>query len=439
MLLGFSSISEAALEDANKPEDVLAEYISKVLSLTKKVMRVRGCSVFIETEKRNEVRCIASTGLCDRSTQLIPKDKLYRAVYSRNEGKTGTCFAQNVPMIVHPDSESAKQWKFTELERGSVVGENGAILFPISARCSTKRMNDSVKIASQKPEYRAIGVLRCSEHISLASGAYTRPFDAVDLQSLAFITSQIGPTIMHLNGRVARERTISIVKHDLRAPIWMMRDAAESLDTSSGIHSNRSASARFYDLMDLKLAALHASVLIDELDQVPAESEHIAMEKTLLFAEVIAPIKNLLRYSAMQDNKMTIKFVGLHAIPPIYVNRRGVERVFVNILTNAIKYGELGSEIRVKATESDEYYEVSISNIGMGVAASDAEFIFEQSFQSVKAKRKKMGLGLGLYISRSIMMRHGGDVVLDRLTSPTTFSVLFPKILTRRAFQNEHQ
>ena len=436
MLLAFGSIAEVALEDTNKPTEALEEYLAGVLKLTKEVMRVRGCSIFIETERRDAVRCIASTGLCDRSTSLVPKSRLHRAEYHRGEGKTGMCYNQNLPRIVHPDTVEAANWKFTEIERGRVVGENGSILFPISAR-NVGHDNSSKRAEDEVGDYRAIGVLRCAEHASLVNGAYTRPFDAVDLQSLAFITRQIGPTITHLNKRVIRERTISIVKHDLRAPIWMMRDASETLDSSSGAHQSRSPSARFHDLMDLRLAALHASVLVDELDPDPANAVDFVMQETLLFGDVIAPIRNLLAYSAMQDNKMTISFVGLHNIPPIMLNRRSVERVFVNLLTNAIKYGERGSEIRVKAAELQTQYEVSISNKGMGVAEKDSELIFEQNYQSSLAKRKKIGLGLGLYISRAIMREHGGDVILFRLANPTIFSVLFPKPTLGKASRDE--
>jgi len=114
----------------------------------------------------------------------------------------------------------------------------------------------------------------------------------------------------------------------------------------------------------------------------------------------------------------------------IFVNgdRVHLRRLFLNLITNAVKFtprkGEIGISIRVK--DSKAY--VDISDTGEGVSSADLSKIFNKFFRVRKDEQTaEPGTGLGLSIALSIAKAHKGDIkVKSRLHEGTTFTVILP-------------
>ena len=93
-------------------------------------------------------------------------------------------------------------------------------------------------------------------------------------------------------------------------------------------------------------------------------------------------------------------------------DRRLVAAVFDNLVSNAVKYGRLGGEIRLEAERSDPgIWTVRVWNEGPGFAPEAADRLFRK-FSRIPGERgdTKPGTGLGLYVSRQIVERHGGRI-----------------------------
>jgi len=106
------------------------------------------------------------------------------------------------------------------------------------------------------------------------------------------------------------------------------------------------------------------------------------------------------------------------------VERQRIERVFLNLIGNALEVLPEGGTIRVNARETQDSLEVEVSDDGPGVA----EEVREQLFQPFASFGKKNGLGLGLALSRQSVLDHGGDLSLARTEGPgATFVVRLPK------------
>jgi signal transduction histidine kinase len=106
-------------------------------------------------------------------------------------------------------------------------------------------------------------------------------------------------------------------------------------------------------------------------------------------------------------------------------DRFRLEQVLVNLLTNAIKYGE-GKPIELTAVGSGERVRIAIIDHGIGIDSAMLTSIFDP-FQRGVAARHYGGLGLGLHIAKTIVEGLGGLIMVNsRLGAGATFTVELP-------------
>jgi len=108
-------------------------------------------------------------------------------------------------------------------------------------------------------------------------------------------------------------------------------------------------------------------------------------------------------------------------------DRERLVQVFSNLLSNAIKYSPEGGEIVVSIRQSEHDAQVSISDQGIGIPAAAMPRLFERFYRVEEAGRTIKGLGLGLYITRSLIEAHGGRItVSSEANRGTTFTFTLP-------------
>ncbi|MHB0968160.1 MAG: sensor histidine kinase [Thermoanaerobaculia bacterium] len=109
-------------------------------------------------------------------------------------------------------------------------------------------------------------------------------------------------------------------------------------------------------------------------------------------------------------------------------DRDRLEQVLGNLLENAVKYSPDGSDIRINVRAEDEKVVTSVSDRGIGIPEDEINLVFERFHRGRQVSAANYGgLGLGLYISREIIDRHGGSIwVESREGAGTTFSVSLP-------------
>jgi PAS domain S-box-containing protein len=89
-----------------------------------------------------------------------------------------------------------------------------------------------------------------------------------------------------------------------------------------------------------------------------------------------------------------------------------LEQVVTNLLSNAIKYSPDARKVDINISKKRGHVIFSVTDHGIGISKKDQGFIFTRFFRVEKTAPKYSGLGLGLYISRQIIRRHGGDMWL---------------------------
>lgn len=88
-----------------------------------------------------------------------------------------------------------------------------------------------------------------------------------------------------------------------------------------------------------------------------------------------------------------------------------IERIILNILSNAIKFTEKGGEIFINIFDKKDFIEISIKDTGIGIPENKLEFIFQRFAQVDKSTtRKNEGSGIGLSLVKSLVEMHGGTI-----------------------------
>ena len=110
------------------------------------------------------------------------------------------------------------------------------------------------------------------------------------------------------------------------------------------------------------------------------------------------------------------------------IDRTIVRQVFVNILSNALKYSSTKSPITIDLHRKGHYVAVSIKDKGIGIAKRDMQFVFQRFFRSSEAQRiDTKGSGLGLYIVKKLIEACSGHIkVSSKQNRGSIFTMLLP-------------
>jgi len=102
-----------------------------------------------------------------------------------------------------------------------------------------------------------------------------------------------------------------------------------------------------------------------------------------------------------------------------------IAQVFANLLHNAVKFSVPGGTVRVRLEGAPSGVEFSVRDSGPGIREEDLGRLFERHWQASDSAH--LGTGLGLFICRSIVAAHGGDISAQSSAEGATFRVRLPR------------
>ena len=113
-------------------------------------------------------------------------------------------------------------------------------------------------------------------------------------------------------------------------------------------------------------------------------------------------------------------------LPPLVADEPQLQRVVANLLGNAIKYTETGGRVTVSTARENGLVTVAFRDTGRGIPADEIPRLFEK-YRRVREVKRTEGTGLGLFIAKTIVEAHGGDIRVDSTPGVgSTFTVLLP-------------
>jgi two-component system cell cycle sensor histidine kinase PleC len=170
-------------------------------------------------------------------------------------------------------------------------------------------------------------------------------------------------------------------------------------------------------------------VINDILDMSKIEAGRVELEPSEVDLHIV--LEDVLRLVAPRaaEGKINLSLDMTNG-PPIQADRRALKQVFINLISNAIKFTPEGGAVTIKVSSAAETVSVQIIDTGIGIPQRDIQKL-GRPFEQVENQftKSKGGSGLGLAISKSLVDLHGGSLkITSKVGSGTTVHVELPAI-----------
>ena len=225
--------------------------------------------------------------------------------------------------------------------------------------------------------------------------------------------------------RRARDSILANISHEFRTPLAAQQASIELLRDGLAEMPREQLEEL---VSSLQRGTLRLTRLIDNLlESVRIESGQLSIRRQDVdLAQVVEDAQELVEGLLLQRGQSLR--VDLPAdLPVIHGDAQRLAQVVTNLLANANKFGPEGSEIRIGGAAAAGEASLWVEDEGPGVPESEGGSIFERFYRSAEQEPEPRGLGLGLWIVKSIVERHGGHVHAGRTPEGRTrFTVTLP-------------
>jgi len=217
---------------------------------------------------------------------------------------------------------------------------------------------------------------------------------------------------------------LAMLSHDIRNPLGVILGYAEMLLEEEAVQQAAGAA----DLLEriLSNALTVHSLVTNYLDLTRIEAGQLILAKRPLRLNDL-----LLRVGRQYEAEARRRRIRLEYqlqldLPLIEADAVALERVFANLLHNALKFTPQGGQVTIRSTLAAGEVVAAIADTGPGIRAEDIPLLFEK-YRRTDQEESPSGTGLGLFIVRSVVTAHGGRVAVDSTPGVgTCFSVFLP-------------
>ncbi len=220
-----------------------------------------------------------------------------------------------------------------------------------------------------------------------------------------------------------RRDFVANVSHELKTPIAAIKGFVETL--LDGAVEKPEEAQRFLNIVAKQADRLNA-IIEDLLSLSKIEQGEDAGDLVLERGNVKGLLEGAVRdcEGKATERRIQVRVTCEEGLIAEF-NAPLLDQAIVNLLDNAIKYSEPGSEVRVDGSQANGEVMISVSDRGCGIAPEHLPRIFERFYRVDKARSRRLGgTGLGLAIVKHIVQAHRGHVaVRSSLGSGSTFTI----------------
>lgn len=204
----------------------------------------------------------------------------------------------------------------------------------------------------------------------------------------------------------SRADLLSLALHEVRAPLAGIAGAAEMME--SACDKPTSSCTRMLGVVRGQLRRLDSFAgQVLKAAQIEAGSLVLEREPTTVAAIVQPVVESFRAGNPGRELRATVP----SALPAVYADRDCLAQVLCNLLGNADKYSPPEGVIEIEARVEGTLVRLSVRDHGPGLGAEEVDRVFEKFYRAPTPEtRAACGHGLGLYISREIVLGHGGDI-----------------------------
>ncbi|GCE06531.1 sensor histidine kinase [Dictyobacter aurantiacus] len=249
-----------------------------------------------------------------------------------------------------------------------------------------------------------------------------------DITPIAMVVHQDGSAMKE--AEELKDEFISIAAHELRNPLSVLQGFVELFQRQMGRqHTPMLTEEQRESLQHIDQATRRLVTLTNDLlDVTRLQAGHLELVEEV--TDLVSLVKRVTQrhQSITPDHQLMI--IAQDPFLIVSIDVMLTEQVFTNLLTNAIKYSPGGGPIQItleKQVESQQVL-IKIKDQGIGIPACQQAQIFGRFVRATNAQSHGLcGTGLGLYLSRELIKRQGGDIWFQSQEGQgTTFFVALP-------------
>lgn len=203
-----------------------------------------------------------------------------------------------------------------------------------------------------------------------------------------------------------RESFIYNVSHDMRSPLSIILCQAQILEMSAVKDTLRNSAK-----MIITAAQRVNAMIMDLVESASLDSGQIQLRLELInlynfTTDLLERMKDVLEVERIDVNSMV-------DLPLVTADPSRLERILVNLLSNALKYSDKDQRVKVIFSERDTMIFVTVQDFGVGILKEESAYIFKRYYRAPAARYRQEGLGLGLYITKGLVEAHGGQIWVE--------------------------
>jgi two-component system phosphate regulon sensor histidine kinase PhoR len=219
---------------------------------------------------------------------------------------------------------------------------------------------------------------------------------------------------------------IITISHELRTPLTAVKGYSDLLV------QNANGSLDEHHMRSLKIINDNANQLMRHINKLldisMIQSGSLGLQqKRLCFNQLVETIVENWR-EAMENKNLALRSRFSGGDQWVYGDQARLSWAIDNLLSNACNYTLDGGQVMVRVSSQDGQARLDVSDTGVGIAAADQQYLFSRFFRANNEQIYDVrGVGLGLFITRSIVEGHGGRVWAEsELGVGSTFSLILP-------------
>jgi len=234
-----------------------------------------------------------------------------------------------------------------------------------------------------------------------------------------------------------KDAFITHVSHELRTPLTSIKGYSELLLTNSaGVLSEEQRGF-------LETINRHTDSLVTMINTLLDFSEMEAVgrlglqQRPVLLFNLVEEIAEQWR-PRMDEKGLTFEVETPADLPMVNADTKRLRWAIINLVRNAWQHTPAGGSVKLRLFDRDSQVVLEVADTGAGIPSEDQQKIFSRFYNVMQvtqdADGEERGLGVGLYVTKSIVEAHGGKIgLVSKEGAGSTFSVILPALLDRES------